>query len=731
MRQKDFTFYVIAIITIAIAFGLFINFFKKKDIHQINFLNNYAVISESSLMKAPKNEPNYFFQKGWLRQGQKYLMTLPKSTLRFFSLEKKERTIYIELSKSNFFKDVKKIKIELILNGIPFKELDIYDKNNSHILTASEKFIKTGNNILEIYVNKKQHDKHTQKGYLFLNKFIIKEYKRRKSFKFENNNDVAKVTQPSQSGFEYYILPQNKEILHYSFFVPKVYSREEKIGEVLIKIKRQDREEKLLKKIVLHNKSKKQYSGMLKLEPYSNEIIRLSFNLFSHKPYLSIVWNKLFVENKKKEIVEQKSNKFFKKKPHVFLIIIDAARYDRFGFSGYNNKIAPRINEFAKKSFNFVRFFAQAPYTTASVASMFSGAYPETHTVRYKNDELPHNVISTAEYLNQNKYITNIVSGSIALKKNNLTKGFNKTLNIRSTKKWNGSSMQIEKLKNFIKESDFTKPNFFYIHLLPPHEPYIPPSPFNSIFTETSRKKLQKRIRIRDRANLYSNIDNDYASYLHKCYLNNLNYADFLVGEIIDKLKSIDIFNESMIMVSSDHAEAFFEHLQLGHNTTNYNDMIHIPFLLKMPQQKKGIEIKSNFGLIDITPTILELLGIKPQKNMQGISFAPILFGEQNKHKKRFLYSRTASKNFNIALIYDNYKYIYYSGRGELYDIENDPNELNDISDNKPLLAGLLRQEVFIKMFENIKLRKKNNIIRKQVKNKKKYQEELKSLGYL
>ncbi len=731
--RKTFFYIGLVVFFIVIALIIFLNFFYsgKNYKYPINFLNKYAVVKESSFMETPQNEPFYYFQKGWLKRGKKYLMILPKSSIRFFSIEKKKRTIYIELSKGNLFNELKTITIELLLNGIHFKNLEISTRNNSFLLPAPKKFIKKGNNILELIVNKKNLDKQKQPGYLYLNKFSIKKYKRTKNFLFKNSDNRSEIIQPSQSLFEYYVVPKRKETFHYSFKARKIFSADKIIGKVLVKLKIKNKKEITIAEFVLSNNSKNKYYGKFKLDAYSGKIVRLSFILLSSKTYLTVKWENLFIEKENINNVVNKSIKMMEKKPHIFLILIDAARYDRFGFSGFNKKVTPIINRFAKKSYNFISFFAQAPYTTASVATMLSGLYPETHTVRYKDDELPENVSTISQYLNKNGYITNAISGSIALTKNNLIKDFKKTLNIRSKKKWRGSAMQIEKLKKFIGGSDFSKPNFFYIHLLPPHEPYIPPAPFNENFTKTSLNKMRKRIGIRDKANLYLNIDKEYLSYIHKCYLNNLSYADYLVGEIIGKLKDNDIFNDSIIIISSDHGEAFFEHSKLGHNTTNYNEMIQIPFLLKMPRQKKGVQIKKNHGLIDLTPTILELLNINFKIKMQGRSFAPILFQEKFKFNKRFLYSRTASKNFNLALIYGDYKYIYYSGRGELYNLKDDPDELNDISKENQLLAGLLRQEAFIKIFESNRIKKQYNIKGKQVKDKNRYLEELKSLGYL
>ncbi len=734
MKKSNKTIKFILIVIILLIIIIFVFNFVRSDENsksKINFLNNYAAFKESSLMKTPNNEHLYYYQKGWIKEKNNYLMVLPKSKLRFFSLEKKKRTIYMELSKNGFFKNQDNLEIQLFFNGIHFENLKIKSQNSSFLLSVSEKFIKKGNNILEIIINKHNYDKQDQLGYLILNKFMIKEYKRTKEFIFNSNKTNSTIVQPSQSQFEYYMIPKGNEIFNYSFKTHKVSRRNNISAKVLINLKRKDKKEITLKKIELSSKKNQKHSGKFKLNSYAGEIIKLSFIFLTPKPNSTLIWENLFIAKKEEKNILKNKNKLLKRKPHIFLILIDAARYDRFGFSGYKMNITPKIDAFAKTAFDFSNFYAQAPYTTASVASMLSGLYPETHTVRYKHDELPKQVTTISQYLNKIGYITNSISGSVALEKNKLIKNFKKFISIRSKVNWSRSTMDIEKLNNFINNSNLLKPNFFYIHLLPPHEPYNPPSPFNSIITKTSRPKLHHLIRIRDKANRYSMTDKNYMKYLHNCYLNNLIYADHLFGEIVKTLKEKNIFEDSLVIISSDHGEAFFEHLQVGHNTTNYNDMIQIPFVLKMPNQNKGIKIGGNFGLIDLSPTILELLGVRLENSMQGISFSSILFGEKSKFKERFLYSRAVSKMFNFSIIYGNYKYIYNSGRGELYNIKNDPDEKNDISNQETLLSGYLRQQGFYKMYRNIKLREQKNIKRKKVKNKEKYKEALKSLGYI
>ena len=96
-----------------------------------------------------------------------------------------------------------------------------------------------------------------------------------------------------------------------------------------------------------------------------------------------------------------------------------------------------------------------------------------------------------------------------------------------------------------------------------------------------------------------------------------------------------------------------------------------------------------------------------------------------------FLYSRATSEKHNISLVYREYKYINYFGREELYNIKEDPHEKINLIEIEVFMAGFLRQQAFAQMSKNIKMRNKYKIIKKEDKNKKRFNKELKTLGYL
>ncbi|MBN2346779.1 MAG: sulfatase [Candidatus Aminicenantes bacterium] len=712
-------------------------FIKKDPQVRLDFIDPAAMVLEADPITEIQNKPYFYFQRGWLREPRGFAMILPKGTIRFFALNKEDRRLNLLISKGKALLAFPVIDVLLGVNGRHVDTLRIRPGENKYEVVIKKELMREGSNYLELNLDRGielQRDpksKYYLTEYLCVRRFQLQGYYKTCGFDFSAGERRDRIVQPPQSRFELYLQPAGNEILHYAFVKKRGIRRSGRANRLKIKIRENEGPEKAIAVFPLQNPTAKG-KGTIRLQPFRGKNLRIVFEYVSGEPDSKLEWRDLFLANAKVAETRHAPAGKIAAKPHIFLIIIDAARHDYFGFSGFAKDISPNIDQFARCSFDFRNFYAQAPYTAASVATMLSGLYPEAHTVRDTHDLYPEKIRSLTWYLKKAGYKNHALTGNIVLINNNLVGDFDSIVYVRERKKIaNSTEMNMGKIKSCLSNADFSTPQFFYIHLLPPHEPYNPPAPFNERFIATKRYQHIVNLHAVKKINEYLNPNIDFVNFLKLAYQNNVSYADFLVGEIIRLLKERKIYQDAIMIVTSDHGEAFFEHEKIGHNTTNYNDMIKVPFLLKMPQQEKNVEIAQNFGLIDLAPTLLELLGLRQQERMQGSGFSSLLLGLAPSHNENMLYSRASSTQHNISLIYREFKYINYFGREELYNLREDPDERVNVLEYEAFMAGFLRQKAFEQMAKNIELRNKLKISGKKDENKKRFNEELKTLGYL
>ena len=204
-----------------------------------------------------------------------------------------------------------------------------------------------------------------------------------------------------------------------------------------------------------------------------------------------------------------------------------------------------------------------------------------------------------------------------------------------------------------------------------------------------------------------------------------------LVHQIIEALKYYGLYENSLIIITSDHGEAFLEHGKLMHNSTVYNEMIKIPIIMHFPSYiklKKRI-IDAFVENIDIMPTILDFLQIKQDNlNLQGKSLLPIIFGNSDK-VKTYLFARAVASNDRVFCLYDSrYKFIQMFDQEELYCHQSDPQEKVNLAANKPILFGYYRSLAF---FYKQQLSKAHTAKPAQTKLDEETITKLRSLGYL
>jgi len=386
-------------------------------------------------------------------------------------------------------------------------------------------------------------------------------------------------------------------------------------------------------------------------------------------------------------------------KHNIIVYLVDTLRADRLGCYGYSRDTSPNIDKFANEAVLFERAQAQSPWTRASVASILTGLWPTVHGAEDDPHALSNKVVTLAELLRQAGYQTAaVVANGNTTEATGFAQGFETFLYLNGSSHHARSGAINASAFDWLQRRDTTAPFFLYLHTVDPHSPYEPPEPFRSglapevsdiavgglesLKTLTSQSELPAAAVVQQVEWLY---DAEIAA----------NDATF--GELLEELKRLGLFGNSLIVLLSDHGEEFFDHRSFEHGKTLYSEMLQTPLIVKLPNAAEGgYRVKDIVQHVDLVPTLLEVNGIPIPEGLQGRSFLPLLDLAAGD-----LWDDTAVAQMNLrgregaSLLSGHWKVIVRRSEGqsffpELYDLSSDPGEQTNLAPTRPVLAKSL-----------------------------------------
>lgn len=355
----------------------------------------------------------------------------------------------------------------------------------------------------------------------------------------------------------------------------------------------------------------------------------------------------------------------------VILISIDTLRADHLSCYGYQHKTSPTIDAFAQDAFLFENCFANIPLTLPSHTTMLTGILPPTHGVQDNlSMALSESVLTLPEILQANGYTTyGIISADVLYKEYNLNQGFDvyddafesEITKARLVPERPGAETVEHSLKWLEENQD--KKKFMFIHFYDPHLDYLPPAPYDKQFKSP--------------------------------YDGEIAFTDHCVGRFIDKLKSFKLYDDALIIITGDHGELLGEHGEPAHGYFIYQNVLHVPLIVKPPHHSTPVRIADNTSLIDLTPTILAQCGIEIPSHIQGNDLSDYCSHEDHHIPDRYIFNccLTATKyngNSLLGVINNQWHYIQTT-RPELYNHLEDPMELNNLINREPKRARMMK----------------------------------------
>lgn len=407
-------------------------------------------------------------------------------------------------------------------------------------------------------------------------------------------------------------------------------------------------------------------------------------------------------------------------RPHIVFLLVDALRKDHLGCYGYERATTPTIDALSQKGLVFENAVSQAPWTSPSMASIFTSRYPSQVGVGALEDEsgmrnldvhlpsvLPKKALTLAERLKKAGYMTvSLVANPYIVDKFGMLQGFRKKFYEHKAP----AGRLIERAVAFIDAAGPEPPLFLYVHLMDLHIPLEPPSPFDTLYPtldgapHTQDQREWKFFRSEDLAS------RDFRAYLsHKraLYDGSLNYLDFQIGRFMDFLRKKDRLSSTVVVIAADHGEEFWDHADserrwfkdprnlygMGHGHTLFRELLDVPLILFGPGVPPG-RIASQVRNVDIAPTLLDLAGVDVDPaHVEGVPLVEKI--TQDALKPLLAFSEDIAYGYEQKSLQNMaYKYIRTREREILFDKTADPTETRDIAHEKPEIVFAFRKSL-------------------------------------
>ncbi len=372
---------------------------------------------------------------------------------------------------------------------------------------------------------------------------------------------------------------------------------------------------------------------------------------------------------------------------NVVFVMIDTLRQDHMGYAGYEHDTTPNIDKLAADAVVFNDAYATSPHTPRTVPPVFFGRYAsnldwilpnanfprltENNTSMYevKQDHGWHNISKTSHFYFRERRGVN--QGFQVWDNDGHKELEDSHDDIATPRIWNRLEPTLEDLGEQ-HQSDDADPFSIFVHFFDPHARYNHHDEFPFDRGNTHRE------------NLIADYDSEIA------------HADHYVGKIIDTLKEQDLYDDTIFVITSDHGEAFDEHGYYFHGQTLYNTVLNVPKLIRVPGWFDH-EVDGPVSVIDIAPTLLDLLDLPIPDEYEGEALTDVLLGRAAPAERPIfgeLLPYTAFEEHHRAVVYGDYKLIvdFTHGIEELYNVAEDPLEQNDLSGEKPEKHAKLRE---------------------------------------
>ncbi|MDG2150301.1 MAG: sulfatase [Planctomycetota bacterium] len=388
----------------------------------------------------------------------------------------------------------------------------------------------------------------------------------------------------------------------------------------------------------------------------------------------------------------------------LLLISIDTLRADRLGCYGYDRGTSPNLDALAEESVLFTEMYSNSPKTASAHMSLFTSLLPTVHKVRNQSKRLglstpalAKNRLTIAQILNRNGYWNACIAGGGNIQPDmGFARGFR---NRFESALWDIKRVVDRALDRLDQAQEAGQPPFVFMHTYQVHGPYLPPSEYEKRFAPSPSPLIGARVALyrdlpfnkqwsimnrgpgNDETKAYwygkENFDENEARYLSDLYDGEIAYTDAQLGRMIESLRESGQLDNLIVVIVADHGEEFLEHGDFEHDQL-FSEHLHVPCIIRLPGGALGgTEVTGMASLIDIMPTLLELLDIEGPPTMAGTSLVSAMMTGHTDGKPVVSERVMFPGDYKASLRNENSSVIFHATEARLdaYNLIEDPGE--------------------------------------------------------
>ncbi|MGF1468002.1 MAG: sulfatase [Sandaracinaceae bacterium] len=381
---------------------------------------------------------------------------------------------------------------------------------------------------------------------------------------------------------------------------------------------------------------------------------------------------------------------------HVLIYLTDTLRADKLRPYAADARVAtPELTTWARRAATFLGAHSQENWTKPSVATLLSGLYPWEHGATTEDARVPAGVELLGERLRAAGYRTAaFIANGFVSDRFGFRQGWARYRNYIREGRRTPARFVIDDVLAWLSAQDGEPPFFLYVHTIDPHVPYAPPEPDLARYdalpyrgpvdfgrdrglleaVKSGRLRLDARDRVR----------------LEALYDGEITYHDRHFGRLLRGLEAAGLADDTLVVFTSDHGEELFDHGSVGHGHSVYEELLQVPLLLRIPGlTDPGQRVPTAVGLVDVLPTVLDVLGQPVPAHASGRSLLPLLL-EGPPDAPRATTSGFLSGWRTVVV--GRLKLVQRTAdRWQVFDLVEDPGETRDLAPERPQVVRYLR----------------------------------------
>ena len=397
--------------------------------------------------------------------------------------------------------------------------------------------------------------------------------------------------------------------------------------------------------------------------------------------------------------------------PNIVLIVLDTLRADHLSQYGYNLDTSPGLDRLSSSATIFEKAYSTSSWTVPATASIHSGLHPQRHGTTQDGDTLNTAISTIAEQLKLAGYETAGFSDNLHIsRKTDFDQGFDTFFDFggKDALAYPDISRMMTRVKSWVERHENAKrPFFLYMHPMNCHGPYrVPKAAQKTLLSRRPSRRFKyygsvmADIMFRGKTKRRKEVSKKYLESLFEQYDTAVRYSTDQLGRFLSFLSKKGFDDDTMVILTADHGEELFDHGGFSHGYSLFDEVVRVPLVIRLPRQRQAHRVKNVVSVMDIYPTIIDIVDNRTNTATDGHSLLPFFKGINNsvwidtgggeklfRNRSLVLALNWERRGIIRGWVNPHYKYLNvekdYSGRRSkklLFELSRDPHEKKSVA---------------------------------------------------